>query len=159
MGIISFLSSLAGKGIIDSVKDLVEDFVTTDKERFQEMIEKQKLQLQQEQLEIQRENMYLQDTQSARQTYAQITVSAAAPFINKIFPSLLAFVTIVLTFYLFWIFATGALEPDKKEIVLYILGVLSGISTQIYSFYFGSSMGSKTKEEALKNLTSGRKNE
>lgn len=154
MGLVSFLSSLAGKGILDGVKDIVDEFVTTDKERFEQMLKKEELRLKEEQLQLEREKTYLQDTQSARQTYTQISISAAAPFINKIFPSILAFVTILLTFSLFWAFATGSLQTEKKEIVLYILGVLSGIATQIYSFYFGSSMGSKEKEEALTRLSS-----
>jgi len=41
-------------------------------------------------------------------------------------------------------------EASRKDILIYILGVLSAIASQIVSYYFGSSAGSKEKTEALK---------
>ena len=152
MGIFSFLTSLAGKGILDGVKDIVDEFVTTDKEHFEQMLKKEELRLKGEKLNLEREKAYLQDTQSARKTYAEISTSESAPFINKIFPSVLALTTVVLTFVLFFYFAQGKFTGDQKDIVVYILGVLSTITTQIFAFYFGSSAGSKEKTEILKKL-------
>jgi hypothetical protein len=47
-------------------------------------------------------------------------------------------------------FDTSVVEPSRKDILIYILGVLSAISTQIVSYYFGSSQGSKDKSDQLK---------
>ena len=47
-------------------------------------------------------------------------------------------------------FDHSPLESTRKDILIYILGVLSAISTQIVSYYFGSSAGSKEKDAALK---------
>ena len=41
-------------------------------------------------------------------------------------------------------------EASRKDILIYILGVLSAIASQIVSYYFGSSAGSKEKTDALK---------
>lgn len=40
-------------------------------------------------------------------------------------------------------------KSTQKEIMLYILGVLSAIATQIYAYYFGSSKGSARKDETI----------
>jgi hypothetical protein len=156
MGFLNFLTGGVGKSIIDGVKDLVDDFVTTDEEKFEQMIKKAELQLKEGQLQLEREKAYLQDTQSARETYAKVSTSDSAPFINKIFPSVLALTTVIATFLLFFYFARGQFTGDKKDIVIYILGVLSTITTQIFAFYFGSSAGSKEKTEIMKQLKSAK---
>jgi hypothetical protein len=43
----------------------------------------------------------------------------------------------------------AAQKATQKEIMLYILGVLSAIATQIYAYYFGSSRGSSRKDETI----------
>jgi len=45
--------------------------------------------------------------------------------------------------------AAAAQKSTQKEIMLYILGVLSAIATQIYAYYFGSSKGSARKDETI----------
>lgn len=50
-------------------------------------------------------------------------------------------------------------DTDKKEIILYVLGVLSGILSQIYSYYFGSSQGSATKTDIISSMHQNLRNE
>ncbi|MGQ0708998.1 MAG: hypothetical protein ACT4NV_04535 [Rhodoferax sp.] len=45
--------------------------------------------------------------------------------------------------------AATAQKATQKEIMLYILGVLSAIASQIYAYYFGSSRGSARKDETI----------
>jgi len=47
-------------------------------------------------------------------------------------------------------FDNTPVESSRKDILIYILGVLSAISTQIVSYYFGSSQGSKEKSDQLR---------
>jgi len=43
--------------------------------------------------------------------------------------------------------------PDSQEnILIFVLGSLFSIATQVVSYYFGSSQGSKDKSEAIRNL-------
>ena len=42
-------------------------------------------------------------------------------------------------------------KPESKDILIYILGVLSAAVTQILSYYFGSSVGSKDKGDQLRS--------
>lgn len=42
------------------------------------------------------------------------------------------------------------LEGESKDVIVYLLGILSAGVTQIMNFWFGSSMGSKEKTQSLK---------
>jgi hypothetical protein len=96
----------------------------------------------------------VQDRQSARDREAAIATSSDAPTLNKIVTPVLALGVVVLTFFLFGavIFKTGIVDPDHKDIVIYIMGVLSAVITQVIQYYFGSSSGSVQKTEAMEKL-------
>jgi len=122
----------------------------------EKLIELRKLQYEHEEelkrLLLEERKTYIEDTQSARDTYKSVSTSPDTPFINKVFPSILAGVTVLLTFLMFFLFAINKFDGTQKDIVIYILGVLSTVTTQIFAFYFGSSMGSKEKTEILRRL-------
>jgi hypothetical protein len=55
----------------------------------------------------------------------------------------------------FWIIQGDMNEIAKsgvKDIVIYILGALTTISTQVAAYFFGSSQGSKDKQKSLDNV-------
>lgn len=93
-----------------------------------------------EELGVDLEKISKEDRDSARQREA--TVRDRMPTILG-----LSTVTLVAAFIYGMIFTP--LESDKlqvaKEILLYLLGVVSGV----YTYYFGSSSGSKLKTEML----------
>ena len=43
------------------------------------------------------------------------------------------------------------MDPSRKDILIYVLGVLSAVATQVVSYYFGSSSGSNQKNDILKD--------
>ena len=90
------------------------------------------------------------DRGDARSREVQITTSDAAPLLNKIVTPVLALGAVSLSFALFAVLVFIDVKPDAKDILIYILGVLSAAITQILSYYFGSSVGSKDKDEQLK---------
>jgi len=96
--------------------------------------------------------IYAKDIDSARQREAQIAVSEYAPLINKIITPVLALCITGLSFALFVVIIFVDVTPEAKDILIYILGVLSALVTQIASYYFGSSMGSKDKAEELRKV-------
>lgn len=73
----------------------------------------------------------------------------SAPWLTKHVASLLAIFALFLTFGLFFVLIYFPLDDSKKDIVIYILGVLSAILTQIFSFYFGSSKDSEVKNRLI----------
>ena len=69
---------------------------------------------------------------------------------------LMALGTILIVLALFYvlIFSPKVIQSESKDIVMYILGVLSAVLTQIYSYYFGSSAGSADKAKTLASMQS-----
>ena len=41
---------------------------------------------------------------------------------------------------------------NEKDIIIYVLGVLSAVCTQVVSYYFGSSQGSANKQNQIDKL-------
>jgi hypothetical protein len=87
---------------------------------------------------------------SARNREAAIATSDKAPMLNKLVTPILALGVVGLSFVLFSILIFVDVKPEAKDILIYILGVLSAAVTQILSYYFGSSQGSKDKSEEAK---------
>ena len=111
-----------------------------------------KLRLEEDKLDLAELELRLKDTNSAREREVQISTSDKAPLLNKIVTPVLALSILLLTFILFGVvmFDGSPVEASRKDILIYILGVLSAIASQIVSYYFGSSQSSKDKTDALK---------
>jgi hypothetical protein len=111
-----------------------------------------KLRLEEDKLDLAELELRLKDTDSARDREVQISTSDKAPLLNKIVTPVLALSILLLTFVLFGVvmFDDTPVEASRKDILIYILGVLSAIASQIVSYYFGSSQSSKDKTDALK---------
>jgi len=111
-----------------------------------------RLKLEENKLDLAAYELDIKSTNDARQREVAIATSKDAPLINKIVTPILALGVVFLTFLLFGfvMFDTSPVEPSRKDILIYILGVLSAVATQIMSYYFGSSQGSKDKAEQLK---------
>jgi hypothetical protein len=95
----------------------------------------------------------VKDRSDARNRELQIATSEAAPLLNKVVTPVLALGSVILSFALFAVLIFIDVKPEAKDILVYILGVLSAAITQILSYYFGSSVGSKDKDEQLKGLS------
>ena len=111
-----------------------------------------KLRLEEDKLDLAELQARLKDTNDAREREVQIANSDKAPLINKIVTPILALSILLLTFVLFGVvmFDGSPVEASRKDILIFVLGVLSSIASQIVSYYFGSSQGSKDKSDALK---------
>jgi hypothetical protein len=111
-----------------------------------------RLRIEEDKLDLAEFELRLKDTDSAREREVQISTSDKAPLLNKIVTPVLALSILLLTFVLFGVvmFNDTPVEASRKDILIYILGVLSAIASQIVSYYFGSSAGSKDKTDALK---------
>ena len=94
------------------------------------------------------------DLDSARKREMAVATSENAPYLNKIIVPILALGVLVATFMLFGLimFSDGLIDATRKDIIIYVLGVLSAISTQIVSYYFGSSKGSSDKNSSLDKM-------
>lgn len=91
------------------------------------------------------------DRDSARKREMEV-VKSDAHFITKNITSLLAIGTVagamIMTGLVFFVDF-----PDSQEnIIIFVLGFLSSAATQVLSYYFGSSAGSKDKDEKIRGL-------
>ena len=152
----SFISNLFSGGVgqvVDSIGKVIDNVVTTkeEKQQLENEIRKAEMQynLESRKLDLEEKQAVLKDVDSARTMASNIQTSANATNLSKNVAAYLALGTVFLTFVLFFVWAFAEVTQSQKEIVLYILGVLSAIDTQIFSFYFGSSQGSKDKQATL----------
>lgn len=113
-----------------------------------------RLRIEEDKLDLAELELRLKDVDSARDRETAIATSKDAPLLNKIVTPVLALGVIALTFILFGVvmFDDTPVEASRKDILIYVLGVLSAIATQIVSYYFGSSQGSKDKADQLKDV-------
>ena len=105
-------------------------------------------------LEQEETKAFLADTASARDRETKVSTSAEAPLINKVIVPCLAIGILTLSFGLFGILLFVKVDPAHKDILIYVLGVLSALCTQVCAYYFGSSAGSTAKDQTLKRVLS-----
>lgn len=157
MGFLQNLFSGGAGSLVDSVGKVLDNVVTTKEEKMQleNEIRKSEMQFQidMKKLSNEEQQMILGDISSARQRDIQVQ-NANTTKLNKNLMPILAFGTIVLVFSLFYIliFSPALIHDGGKEIAMYLLGILSAVLTQIYSYYFGSSAGSADKSKTLANM-------
>ncbi len=89
---------------------------------------------------------------SARQREMQIATSEFAPTLNKIVTPILALGTVALTFMLYAVIIFVDVDEQSKDILIYVLGALTSAVTMVLGYYFGSSAGSKEKDQKIKDL-------
>ena len=146
----SFISNLfnpkAGETIVSSIGNVIDNLTTTKSEKLQLELELKKAEWQHQHemqsLQIKQESNILKDKDSARNRAAKVQTSPSATLLNKNISAYLAIITTVLSFALFFVilFYPDSLPQKGKDIIIYILGVLSAIITQVFSFYFGASL-------------------
>lgn len=136
--------------LVSSIGSIVDNLTTTKGEKMQLDLELRKAEWdyinEARRLENEERRLILQDKDSARKMHRQVQISDKANRLNKNVSAYLALITTALSFALFFVilFFPEQLQERGKDIIIYILGVLSAIVTQVFSFYFGFSMA---KEE------------
>ena len=135
----------------DMTPEQVAQIKIAEMEHEEELV---RLRLEENKLNLEELGMRLKDTDSARNRETAIATSKDAPLLNKIVTPVLALAVIGLTFMLFAfvMFDDKPVDTSRKDILIYVLRVLSAIATQIVSYYFGSSQGSKDKADQLKEV-------
>ena len=146
----SFISNLFNKGtgetIVSSIGNVIDNLTTTKSEKLQLELELKKAEWQHkhemQSLKVERESHILKDKDSARNRAEKVQTSPSATRLNKNISAYLAIITTLLSFGLFFVilFYPDSLPQKGKDIIIYILGVLSAIITQVFSFYFGASL-------------------
>ncbi len=157
----SFISKIFSSGagnLVESVGNTLDNLITSKDEVMQHNYELKKAemdyQLEQQRLGVEQQKNILFDIDSARKRNTEVSTSANASFLSKNITPFLAIGSTVLTFVLFYIviFRNDTIKAEVKDVILYVLGVLSAIITQVFSFYFGSSQGSTDKNRIIEQM-------
>ncbi|MEO5572644.1 MAG: hypothetical protein ABIT08_01390 [Bacteroidia bacterium] len=154
----SFITDLFSGGaskLVDSIGGTLDKVITTKSEKMQLENEMKKAemdyQLELQKLSVEERRMMYEDLGSARHREEVVQQSATASKLGKNIASYLAIAATILCFAMFYImvFRKSMLDDGDRQIVVYILGVLSALLTQVYSYYFGSSAGSAAKSKTI----------
>lgn len=92
------------------------------------------------------------DRDSARKAHMAIATNPDAHWLEKLTMPILALGTVSLAFLLIGILLFINIPDSQENIIIFALGFITSAATQVLSFYFGSSQGSKDKTEAVKAL-------
>ena len=120
----------------------------------------QQYEMQMATLGLQERQANMVDTANARENQSRVQEAEHASWLAKNVHPILAVSIIGLTFFMYWYIAfsdesaSRIMAPDSpmKDIVIYILGALTTVATQVVSYFFGSSSGSADKSKALNAL-------
>ena len=91
----------------------------------------------------------VKDRGNARAMHLEIATNPAVHIVEKLVMPILALGIVAVAFLLVGILMFVNIPDSQENIVIYALGFLTSAATQVISFYFGSSQGSKDKSDAL----------
>lgn len=142
MGWLGDLIHGGATGIIDSIGDTVDKFVTTDQEKKELEIAKQEMLLKFKQLEMDAENKYFEDRQSAREMYMKdSSLQKTFAIVFLVFYCLISMGMIAMIISM--AFFDKIIDLPQWGIML-ITSVFTGMSVKvntIVDFLFGGSKG------------------
>jgi nitrate reductase NapE component len=154
------LFSAGASSLVEAVGDAIDNTFTSDEEGKTLEAEMAKASMQYEvemtALGLEEKKAYLADSDSAREHQSRVQESEHASWLAKNVHPMLAVGIVGLTFFMYiWIIQGDMDEIAKKgvkDIVIYILGALTTISTRVAAYFFGSSQESKNKQKSLDSI-------
>lgn len=163
----NFLTNLFSAGatsLVDAIGDAIDKNVTSDEERKALDNEMGKATLQYDlamaTLGLQEKQTDYADISDARTNQSRVQEAEHASWLSKNVHPTLAIGIIMLTFFMYWYIVFSdksvtilAKDSAMKDVVVYILGALTTVATQVVSYFFGSSSGSAEKSKTLNALS------
>ena len=146
-----------GGKLVDSVKGMIQEFHMSPEDKAK--LEQALLETTNKHIEAMEQEMTKQldvqvkEMDSARKREMDIATSEKAPLLNKIVTPVLALSIVGLAFVLFYMIMFKGISGVEKDILIYVLGALTGFVGMVLSYYFGSSIGSHQKQERLDKIT------
>lgn len=101
-------------------------------------------------IDLKQFELEVQDRDSARKAHLAIATSPDAHWLEKLVVPILALGTVGLCFLLIGVLLFISIPDSQENIIIYALGFITSAAGQVLSYFFGSSQGSKDKNQALK---------
>lgn len=137
------VSAIAEKfGVEDTVEAVASALQTANPEQLAKLQE----------IDLKKLELENADRDSARKTHMAIATSPDAHLLEKLTMPILALGTVSLAFLLIGILLFINIPDSQENIIIFALGFITSAATQVLSFYFGSSQGSKDKSDAIKGI-------
>lgn len=153
MAMPAWLSSILGKGtgdLISSIGDTAKKFITTEADRQAFELALNRAALDAKRLEMEAEQAYFNDRASARDMY-KTDNKLQKMFAMTFLVGYVVLTVVMLYLVVGWIGAKAIAIPDwAVALISTIYGALSSKVNTIVDFLFGSSQGSREKDEILK---------
>jgi hypothetical protein len=153
MGVPSWIGTILGKGtgdIITSIGDTAKKFITTEQDRQAFELALQKAALDSKRLEMEAEQKYFEDRSSARDMYKHDS-SLQKIFAMTFLVGYIVLTVVMLYLLVGWIGERAVNIPDwAVALISSIYGALSAKVGTITDFLFGSSQGSREKDEVVR---------
>ena len=155
MGIVNNMNSGDADKVTNAIDNIVDNAASASEDKLTLESELQKAERQYElekaRINIEEEKVALEDRTRATNREVFMQSSPNATKLGKNISAYLAIAATLLCFCLFYIVVINPklCENADKQVLTYILGVLSALLSQVYSYYFGSSAGSSRKGETL----------
>lgn len=142
----SFMDKLFSAGasnIVNAVGDAIDKNRTTDEKQENEQEQaRADYATQMQKFDVEEDKNITEDIKDARSNQTKIQGSEYAGWLSKNIHPILALLTVGATFFLYYYIMTIPTEyisQTTKELILFILGGLTAMCTQVYSYFFGSS--------------------
>jgi hypothetical protein len=153
MGVPAWIGTILGKGtgdIITSIGDTAKKFITTEQDRQAFELALQKAALDSKRLEMEAEQKYFEDRSSARDMYKHDS-SLQKIFAMTFLVGYIVLTVVMLYLLVGWIGERAVNIPDwAVALISSIYGALSAKVGTITDFLFGSSQGSREKDEVVR---------
>jgi len=145
MNLFSKIFGTQAKDIVDAVGNVLDGVITNKEELAQAKLEAAKevnrhLEAMREQI-VKQQELEVKDRETARTREAEI-VKATGHFDWMMWG--LAAAGIGMLFYALYQLVNSHIE--NKELFTHFVGIIEGVVVSIYSYYFGSSLGSRIKD-------------
>lgn len=147
MNIFKNIFSKGAKELIDAGRGLIDEIITSKEEREKLKIEFQKIAndhaARMEELSLKAQEIGVQDRSTARTRETEFVKATGHVDYLMWF---LAIAAIAIFAFLVWSAIKEQVPDDNRELVFHIFGIVEGVLLSIFSYYFGSSAGSRIKD-------------
>jgi len=159
MSLLSNIGSALGSNILHTVADTVDEYFYTDQEKSEAVSDKTKMLMDLYNSEAERSIKVREINASDRDSARKLQISAMTngKGIERVFVYLLAMFLIGGSFYFMNIVFTQHIQNEK--VAMYTLGTINTLLMSVVYYFFGSSLGSKSKTDILHEISNhgGRK--
>ena len=158
MAMPAWLSAILGKGtgeLISSIGDTAKKFITTEKDRQDFDLALRQVAMDAKRLEMEAEQKYFEDRANARDMY-KADNSLQKVYAMTFLVGYIVLTVVMLYLLVSWVGAKAVEIPDwAVALISSIYGALSAKVGTITDFLFGSSQGSRDKDEIIKLKSTG----